>query len=64
MRQLLLKVVRDVMEWKDPPGLAYTPEENHFDLDLVHAMLPPGVPWKDIKAVQANLLDSKPPAYI
>jgi phthalate 4,5-dioxygenase len=64
MRQLLLKVVRDVMDGKDPPGISYDPNDNTFNLDLVHGVLPPGVDWKDLKAVQSNLLDVKPPAYI
>jgi nitrite reductase/ring-hydroxylating ferredoxin subunit len=64
MRRVLLRVVRAFMEGKEPPGLAYRPEDNHFVLERVHAMLPPGTNWKDLNAVQANLLDAKPPAYI
>ena len=52
------------MDGKDPPGISYDPNDNTFNLDLVHGVLPPGVDWKDLKAVQSNLLDVKPPAYI
>ena len=64
MRKLLLKVVRDVMEGKDPPGLSFDPNQNTFNLDLVHGVLPPSVDWKDLDAVRANLLDTKVPSYI
>ena len=63
MRQLLLKTVRDLMDGKDPPGIAYRPEDNDLNIDVVHAMLPPGVNWKDVKAVQANLLTAESPQH-
>jgi hypothetical protein len=64
MRRILLRVVREFMEGKEPPGLAFRPEDNGFTLERVHAMVPAGTDWKDIRAVQANLLNTKPPVYI
>jgi len=64
MRQLLLKIVRDVMDGKDPPGIAYTPEDNRFnELDLVHATLPKDTPWTDRDLVMANAIEPSPYGY-
>ncbi len=61
MRKLLLKVVRDVQEGKDPPGVAFTLEENVFPIDLVHATVPLDTPWQDVDAVRATMVYSGPP---
>jgi len=61
MRKMLLQVVRHVQEGKDPPGVAFTPEDNRFELDLVHATVPLDTPWQDVDAVRATMLYSGPP---
>jgi phthalate 4,5-dioxygenase oxygenase subunit len=61
MRKMLLQVVRDVQAGKDPPGVAFTPEDNRFPLDLVHATIPLDTPWQDVDAVRATMLYSGPP---
>jgi nitrite reductase/ring-hydroxylating ferredoxin subunit len=65
IRNLLLKVVRDVQEGKDPPGVAFRPEDNNMNLDLVHATLPPNAPWRDIAAMRKVMIyPSAPPGVL
>jgi phenylpropionate dioxygenase-like ring-hydroxylating dioxygenase large terminal subunit len=61
IRQLLLKVVRDVQAGKDPPGIAFRPEDNNLSLDLVHATVPAGVSWRDVATLQAHMIYSGAP---
>jgi nitrite reductase/ring-hydroxylating ferredoxin subunit len=57
IRQLLLKVVRDVQAGKDPPGVAFRPEDNNMDyIKLVHGTIPADVDPFDIEAVQKSLV--------
>jgi hypothetical protein len=62
IRQLLLKVVRDVQEGKDPPGVAFRPQDNNMDdITLVHATVPDGVDPFDVEAVRAHMVCSGGP---
>jgi phenylpropionate dioxygenase-like ring-hydroxylating dioxygenase large terminal subunit len=62
IRQLLLKVVRDVAEGKDPPGVAFREEDNNFNyIQLTHATLPDGVDPFDFDAVPEHMLYSGAP---
>jgi len=61
MRAMLLKAVRDVQEGKDPPGVAFRPEDNRFDdFFLTVAVLPKDAPWRDPAQVRALAVDVKP----
>jgi hypothetical protein len=62
IRQLLLRVVRDVQEGKDPPGVAFRPEDNNMgNIALVHATVPEGLDPFDIDAVQRHMICSGSP---
>ncbi len=61
MRKMLMQAIRDVQAGKNPAGVAFTPEENKFELDLVHATIPPETRWQDVDAVRATMLWSGPP---
>ena len=62
IRQLLLKVVRDVQEGKDPPGVAFRPEDNNMgNITLVHATIPESVDPFDVEAVQRQMICSGHP---
>jgi phthalate 4,5-dioxygenase oxygenase subunit len=62
IRQLLLKVIRDVQDGKDPPGVAFRPEDNNMgNITLVHALVPDHVDPFDIDMVQQNLVASGVP---
>jgi len=61
IRRMLLNVVRDVQDGKDPPGIAFRPEDNNFVIDCVHATLPDGVNWRDIEETQSSLVCSGAP---
>ena len=59
IRQLLLQVVRDVQEGKDPPGVAFRPEDNNMgNITLVHATIPDGIDPFDVEAVQEHMVGS------
>jgi hypothetical protein len=65
IRELLLKVVQDVTEGKDPPGVAFRPEDNNMgNITLVHAVLPEDVDPFDIETVQERLLSSGTPPRV
>ena len=64
MRKMLLQVVRDVMDGKDPPGVAFRPEDNQFDgFAVVHATLPNEIPWQDQELVKAHAVQPSPYGY-
>jgi hypothetical protein len=59
IRQLLLQTVKDVAEGKDPPGVAFRPEDNKLDyIQLTHATLPDGVNPFDFEHIQEKMLFS------
>jgi hypothetical protein len=58
----MLKVVKDVAEGKDPPGVAFREEDNNMNfIKLTHATLPDGIDPFDIEAVQEHMLYSGSP---
>ena len=59
IRRLLLRVVKDVAEGKDPPGVAFRPEDNIMgNIQLVHAIVPDGTDPFDIELVRAKMIRS------
>jgi phenylpropionate dioxygenase-like ring-hydroxylating dioxygenase large terminal subunit len=64
IRRLLLQVVRDVLAGKDPPGVAFRPEDNDLHLDIAHATLPPNAPWRDLKEMREHMICSGPPPEV
>ncbi|HEY3117704.1 MAG TPA: hypothetical protein VGK54_13255, partial [Chloroflexota bacterium] len=59
IRELLLKVVKDVAAGKDPPGVAFRPEDNKMgNIQLVHAIVPDGIDPFDVETVQAQMIRS------
>ena len=65
MRRMLLKTVRQVAEGLDPPGIAFTPEDNaqFRDFFVTHATLPKGTPWNDRATVAARIIQPSPYGY-
>lgn len=65
MRRMLLQVVRDVAAGKDPPGIAFTSEDNaqFRDFFVTHATLPKGTAWNDRATVAAKIIQPSPYSY-
>ena len=61
IRKFLLKAVRDFEAGGDPPGLAWSAEENRFgEIYSINATLPRDVPWTDVAQVRAHADRSRP----